>query len=116
MLDALREDGQPEESGWPYLATTPADAGSWAPPAEIGTLFGRNGEKSSPSLDRVIHELDQGRPVIVLLILSRAFYGPTSQGVVDPAVGEAPGTGASPCRHCGRTRDRRQAARDPDSQ
>ena len=48
MLDALREDGQPEESGWPYLATTPADVGSWAPPAEIGALFGRNGETSSP--------------------------------------------------------------------
>ncbi len=90
MLDALREDGQPEESGWPYLATTPADVGTWAPPAKIGALFGRNGEKSSPSLDRVIHELDQGRPVIVLLMLSRAFYAPTSQAVVDPAIGEAP--------------------------
>ena len=30
MLDAVREDGQPEESGWPYLPTTPADVDSWA--------------------------------------------------------------------------------------
>jgi hypothetical protein len=40
-LDALREDGQPEEPGWPYLATTPLDISSWVPPTEIGALFGR---------------------------------------------------------------------------
>ena len=90
MLDALREDGQPEESGWPYLAATPADAAAWAPPAEVGTLFARNGKKSGPSLDEVIRELDRGRPVIILLMLSRAFYRPTPQAVVDPAVDEAP--------------------------
>jgi hypothetical protein len=32
MLDALREDGQPAEMGWPYLPATPNDAASWAPP------------------------------------------------------------------------------------
>jgi hypothetical protein len=90
MLDALRQDGQPEESGWPYLAATPTDATSWAPPAEVGPLFGRAGEKSGPSLDQVIHELDQGRPVIILLTLSRAFYSPTAQAVVHPARGEVP--------------------------
>lgn len=90
ILDALRQDGQPEESGWPYLIATPADAASWAPPAEVGPLFGRNSEKSSPSLDRIMHELDQGRPVIILLMLSRAFYSPTAQAVVDPASDEAP--------------------------
>jgi hypothetical protein len=90
MLDALRQDGQPEESGWPYLAATPTDAAPWAPPAEIGPLFGRDGEKSSPTLDNVICELDKGRPVIILLMLSRAFYYPTPQAVVDPASGESP--------------------------
>src|SRR5438105_15222161 len=41
MLATLRHDGQPEEAGWPYLAATPADAASWAPPAEVGPRFGR---------------------------------------------------------------------------
>ena len=93
MLNALRQEGQPEESGWPYLAATPADAASWAPPAEVGPLFGRGSEKCSPSLDRVIRELDQGLPVIILLVLSRAFYNPSAQAVVDPAPGEAPEPG-----------------------
>jgi hypothetical protein len=90
MLEALRRDGQPEESGWPYLSATPADAASWAPPREIGKLYGRNGATATHSIDRVIQELDQGRPVIVLTMLSRAFYQRNPQGVVDPAPGEHP--------------------------
>lgn len=92
MLDALREDGQPKESGWPYLAATPADVASWAPPAEVGQLFRRAGERSGPSLDQLVLELEQGRPVIVLLTLSRSFYSPAAWAVVDPANGEAPET------------------------
>lgn len=90
MLEALREDGQPVEGGWPYLAATPADATSWKPPAEVGTLFVRNGEKVVHGLDRIIEELGQGRPVIILLMLSRAFYARNPQGVVDPAIDETP--------------------------
>jgi hypothetical protein len=90
MLDALREDGQPLESGWPYLPATPAEAASWAPPREVGELFGRNGGTATHSIDRVIQELDLGRPVIVLTMLSPAFYRPNPQGVVDPAPGEQP--------------------------
>ena len=90
MLDALREEGQPEERGWPYLAATPIDIASWVPPAKVGPRFGRNGRTSSISLDQIIRELDQGRPLIILLTLSRAFYGPNAQAVVDPAIGETP--------------------------
>lgn len=90
MLDALREDGQPEENGWPYLTSTPADFGSWAPPTEVGALFGRNGAMSAHSVDKIIQELDRGRPIIILLMLSRAFYTVSSQGVVDPIAGEMP--------------------------
>src|SRR5260370_14247548 len=49
MLDALRQDGQPEESGSPYLAGTPADAAASAPPAADGPLFARTGGETSPS-------------------------------------------------------------------
>lgn len=90
MLDALREDGQPEENGWPYLAAPPTDIACWVPPATVGDLFGRAGEKSPASIDDLIAELDQGRPVIVLLMLSRAFFNPAVQGVVHPAPDEVP--------------------------
>lgn len=90
ILEALREDGQPEESGWPYITSTPLDIASWVPPTEVGALFGRNGTWTKALLDEVIGELDQGRPLIVLLTLSRSFYRPAPQAVVDPANGEAP--------------------------
>ena len=90
MLAGLRDDGQPQETGWPYLAATPLDAASWLPPTEVGPLFGRNSEKSRPVIDRVIAELDQGRPVIILTVLSRSFYAPTTEAVINPTNGEAP--------------------------
>src|SRR5665213_1890306 len=90
MLEALHKDGQPEEEGWPYLSATPTDATSWMPPTDVGSLFGRYGEKFAHSLAHVIGELDQGRPVIILLMLSRAFYARNPQGVVDPADDETP--------------------------
>jgi hypothetical protein len=37
MLDALREDGQPIESAWAYLANSPSN--TWAPPSLASPLF-----------------------------------------------------------------------------
>lgn len=90
MLEALHQDGQPEERGWPYLPATPTDMASWAPPAKVGPLFGRAGAKFAPTFDQIIHELDQSRPIIILLKLSRAFYNPTSRAIVHPAPDEVP--------------------------
>jgi hypothetical protein len=90
MLEALRQDGQPGEDGWPYLVSTPPDEVPWMPPPEVGELFGRNGEQAAHQLDRVIGELDQGRPVIILLMLSQSFYAQHPDGVVDPASDEIP--------------------------
>lgn len=89
MLDALREDGQPEENGWPYLSTTP-DPSAWVPPTSVGTLFGRDGEQAGATFDFVIHELNRNTPVIILLKLSSSFYRPSQNGVVHPAAGESP--------------------------
>jgi hypothetical protein len=90
MLEALRKDGQPEEGGWPYLPTTPADPASWVPPNAVGALFGRAGEKARASINHVIQELNDRRPVIILLALSRSFFNPAPQGVIHPGPGETP--------------------------
>jgi hypothetical protein len=90
MLEALREDGQPLENGWPYLAATPTEEVSWKPPAKVGSLFGRAGAASKPTLDQLVESLDAGQAVIILLMLSRAFFNPAPQAVVHPAAGELP--------------------------
>lgn len=89
-LETLREDGQPEEAGWPYLAKLPADVTSWAPPAIVGKTFARNGLMISATIDAAVKDLNGGRPVILLLQLSAAFFSPGLNGVVDPAPGEVP--------------------------
>jgi len=73
MLEALRHDGQPHESRWPYLTDVPADLTQWVPPAGVAPLFRRAGEETSGAMDKIIAELTQGRPVIVLMRLSWSF-------------------------------------------
>lgn len=90
MLATLREEGQPEETGWAYLPATPTDPVLWSPPAEVGPRFGRAGAPHGLAVDAIIGEIDAKRPVILLMMLSRSFYMPTPEGVIQPASGEAP--------------------------
>jgi acyl-coenzyme A thioesterase PaaI-like protein len=89
-LETLREDGQPEEAGWPYLAKLPADTASWVPPPTVGEVFARDGETTSATVSAAVKELDEGHPLILLLQLSASFFRPGPDGVVDPAPGEVP--------------------------
>jgi Papain family cysteine protease len=89
-LEALREDGQPEEAAWPYLGKLPVDVTTWVPPANIDEMFTRDGLTISATVDAAIRELSGGRPVILLLQLSASFFRPDTNGVVDPAHGEVP--------------------------
>lgn len=90
MLATLRHEGQPAEAGWPYLAETPTDPASWSPPADVGSRFGRAGAAQTPAIDAVAAEIDAGRPVILLLMLSKSFYFPAPDAVIRPEAGEAP--------------------------
>ena len=90
MLDALRLDGQPDEKRWPYLAAVPADHRLWTPPATVGPLYGRNGQRDGTDLSSILAALDRDTPVLMLTMLSRSFFQPRGDGVVDPANDELP--------------------------
>ena len=90
MLETLRLDGQPAESGWPYLDAVPADPAHWAPPSNVGPRFGRKGGPAALDLDPIVEALDRSKPVMLLSTLSRSFFVPASGGVVDPANDEKP--------------------------
>lgn len=90
VLATVRHDGQPEEAGWPYLPAIPADLTAWLPPAEVGPRFGRAGAPYAHDVGPIIAEIDAQRPVILLMMLSRSFFMPRPDGVVQPAAGEAP--------------------------
>jgi hypothetical protein len=89
MLTALKEDGQPLECDWPYLASPPNDPNAYGPPAKV-VVFRRNGEPRPEGVDEVIAHLDAGSPMVMLITLSDAFYMPDMLGVVHAAVGEVP--------------------------
>ncbi len=90
MVESLAQDGQPIEAAWPYLSALPADLTTWMPPAQLSQIHGRAGIISSSALDQIVATLDEGRPVILLLMLSASFFLPGTDGVIDAAVGEVP--------------------------
>jgi hypothetical protein len=86
MLNALEEDGQPIETGCPYLTVVPP---KWIPVSDVGPLFRRRGENGGATVAEVVSHLDAGRPVLVLLTLSPAFdFAASSRGIVDQQAGE----------------------------
>ena len=90
MLETLRHDGQPHETGWPYLVAVPADLSQWQPPAGLTPLFRRAGDAGNSTVDAILAELDHGRPVLVLMRLSRSFDWIGADHIVDPAANEQP--------------------------
>lgn len=89
MIDALREDGQPVEAAWPYLAQTPQTSAAWQPPATESEVFRRCGSEVVKDAKRLVELLNEGRPVLLLLTLSHSFFGPVA-GVVRAANDEKP--------------------------
>jgi len=82
MLVAIREDGQPPETAWPYLPTTPRDLATWKPPATTAPLFRRGSAYESAPVDTILTRLDAGVPILVTMCLSDAFFRPNSDGVI----------------------------------
>lgn len=90
MLEALRDDGQPQEAGWPYLDATPEDGRNWNPPDDVGEIYRRLGIVRPESFDEILQSLDAGKPIMVMMTLSYSFFAPPDNGVIKPQPGEQP--------------------------
>lgn len=89
-LAALRSDGQPTESRWPYLAELPVDLAYWVPPLDVGQVYRCSGTECSRQIDEIISSIDQSRPVLLLMCLSASFYTVGADGLIDPPTSEHP--------------------------
>ncbi len=87
---ALKHDGQPVESGWPYLSSLPADLKKWKPPPTVGTLFYRTSNRSGNAFGEVWDAVEADQPPLVAMTVSPAFFTPDADGVVDSAEPEEP--------------------------
>jgi hypothetical protein len=90
MLSAIREDGQPLETGWPYLTSVPADLTRWTPPATAKPVFRRAGASGTDKIEDIIAALGQGKPVVTLMRLSESFFRIDATAIVDEQPGEKP--------------------------
>lgn len=89
---ALREDGQPPETMWPYDEYRNQWLMSYLPPsaasleAKSRLLIG--GDEIAPGAPEVRDELDRGRPVVLGVRLHATWYGIGSDGRISmPTVG-----------------------------
>jgi len=89
MLRTIKDDGQPIEDAWPYLNALPADLDNYGPPSSV-TVFRRNGEACPKAVDEVLAHLDDGRPVMVLMMISDSFYLPAVDGAIRAPAGKLP--------------------------
>jgi hypothetical protein len=87
---ALREDGQPIETGWAYLRVLPANIGHWRPPAAIGPVHRHPSQRREHSFQRVWEAIESGTPPVICMTISAAFFGPDREGVVDASEPEEP--------------------------
>ena len=89
MLEAVRLDGQPAESQWPYSFKAAAMHG-WGPPSGLSPLYARNGSVHGTDIPSILQALDDGVPVIILMTLSPSFFAPGAGGIVDLQPREVP--------------------------
>lgn len=74
LFEALEADGQPRETGWPYLDAIPHDLSKWAPPNDVGEVFRRFSQALAAQFDTAWSLLAAGEAVILGITLSSAFY------------------------------------------
>lgn len=77
--EALANEGQPVEAAWPYNAV---DTNPWTPPIFTGPVLKANLSVGSMNFSGIVAALDAGKPVVLGLIVTDAFYRPDTKGHV----------------------------------
>lgn len=83
-LEALRIDGQPPSTQWPYEEATNENDSGYGPPAEVvGPFACRNAIKQPDGFDDLVQALQDGRWPVLGLRVTDAFAAPGT-GIVLP--------------------------------
>lgn len=80
VADALLTEGQPPEQAWPY---TPQAVDPWTVPAISPPFHKATLTPGQADFDWIVAALDAGRPVVLGLVITDAFYRPDPAGIVD---------------------------------
>jgi C1A family cysteine protease len=72
-IDALRVNGQPFETAWPYSAVLPTDLKMWKPPGKVAVLFA-TGTSEVSHIDSICAFLDKDRATVLVFVPTERFY------------------------------------------
>jgi C1A family cysteine protease len=81
IAGALAVDGQPDEASWPYQGTQMMPP-QWAPPKIAGTVYRADVDLNNLDLQGIAGQLDQGRSVILGIVVTNAFYRADKAGML----------------------------------
>jgi hypothetical protein len=81
ISEALSSDGQPLESGWPYMQNLGV-GDSWTPPTTPGTLFYGNATQITGGMTEIYTSLNAGRPIVVVMEISVSFFSASADTIL----------------------------------
>jgi hypothetical protein len=82
MIETLRGDGQPLEAVWPYIASLFTDFSTYAPPSCSEPVYRRESAPIPATIDDIVGQIDQDRPVLFTMSLSHSFFSAAPDGIV----------------------------------
>lgn len=90
-LAALKAEGQPVESDWPYIQKKPDQVmKAWQPPTQHGGLYKRDGQRCGQLSDDIVQFLDAGSCVISLIFLCDPFFAAQRGQLIETSAGSKP--------------------------
>jgi len=91
VLAALKAEGQPIESDWPYIQKKPDQVmKAWSPPIKIGDLYRRDGQRCGQLSNELTQHLDAGLSVISLIFLCNPFFTARKGRIIEASSASKP--------------------------
>lgn len=88
MIDAVREDGQPPEEVWPYLAALPSPLSAWAPPKNTAPIFRHPMVTRPTDVSSIFAALNSGQPALLAARVTEQFYLPATGYIIKTIPGD----------------------------
>lgn len=84
IRSTLDQDGQPYETGWPYLNNLPHNIALWEPPLDVGHVYRSQSSLGPYSFRQIWDCIEVNCPVVLCLEFTAEFYDKYGTGIVDP--------------------------------
>ena len=82
MLTTLREDGQPPEASWPYIAAESIDTSQYSPPSIRSPIYRRASTLIPATVESIVEQIDLGKPVLFTTRISLDFFHIPADGFI----------------------------------